>query len=363
MKRSFFGIIFIFILLLIMATTRTPQAKVTGLCSNCHTMHNSQGGAPMATYGSTNPENPGTGPKEFLARGTCFGCHGQVTANNIETIGGSDIPQVYHTNATDLAAGNFYHITKGSGSDAFGHNIKQLANAEDDADLNNPPGDQYAQTGIVAGSVGTTFTCAGAYGCHGDRGTTGNWAAMKGAHHTDDTSIDGLSTGTSYRFLNGVLGLENPTSSWQNVSSTDHNEYKGINGPGALTAGATSPANNTISGLCAECHGYYHGTGATETGGTASPWKRHPSDFSLPTSGEYASYTTYSVVAPVARVTITGSISGTVDPTGTDDDIIMCLSCHGAHATANYKFMRWDYKSTTLSTALSGCNVCHTSKN
>jgi predicted CXXCH cytochrome family protein len=178
---------------------------------------------------------------------------------------------------------------------------------------------------------------------------------MKGAHHTDDSTIDGNSVGSSYRFLKGVHGLENPTTAWRNVSATDHNEYKGATSQGASSR--TSPVNNTISGFCAECHGYYHGSAADETGGSVSPWKRHPTDFSLPSSGEYASYTTYSVVAPVAR-TNPSSISGTVNPGGTSDDIVMCLSCHGAHATANYKLMRWDNKAN-----MSGCVVCHTSKN
>jgi predicted CXXCH cytochrome family protein len=40
----------------------------------------------------------------------------------------------------------------------------------------------------------------------------------------------------------------------------------------------------------------------------------------------------------------------------------MCLSCHGAHATDYYKILRWDYRSSVLSTAISGCIVCHTSK-
>ncbi|MBE9582492.1 MAG: hypothetical protein IMF18_12860, partial [Proteobacteria bacterium] len=60
---------------------RTLQAEVSGPCVNCHTMHNSQGGLPMATYGDTsqNPEGAGSGPKAYLLRGTCFGCHAQIT--------------------------------------------------------------------------------------------------------------------------------------------------------------------------------------------------------------------------------------------------------------------------------------------
>ncbi|MCG2708765.1 MAG: hypothetical protein L6246_00355, partial [Thermodesulfovibrionales bacterium] len=74
----------------------------------------------MATYGG------GTGPNSCLTRGTCFGCHGMGPTKTV-TIGGSVIPQVYHTDASgDLAGGNFAYIlgAKGSGaSDAKGHNI------------------------------------------------------------------------------------------------------------------------------------------------------------------------------------------------------------------------------------------------
>jgi len=338
-----------------MAISGISQAKVTGVCSNCHTMHNSQNGAAMATYGSSNPEGAGTGTKEFLLRGTCFGCHAQMTSNYIETINDSKIPQVYHNNSTrDLAGGNFAYITghKGSGaSDTKGHNVIQLDNNDDT--LATPPGDQHS-TGIT----NANFTCAGQYGCHGNRATTGNYAAMKGAHHTDDGTIDGNSTGTSFRFLKGVLGLEYNTSDypWQDYDKDHHNEYKGATSPG--TSEKTAPAGSTISGLCAECHGYYHGSGTDETGGTASPWLRHPTDIVLKGSGEYTAYTTYSTIAPVARTDPT-SVSSTVTP-GTD--IIMCLSCHGVHATNYFKLMHWDYTNTTLSTALEGCNVCHTSK-
>ncbi|HIC91263.1 MAG TPA: hypothetical protein EYP21_04225 [Syntrophaceae bacterium] len=319
-------------------------------------MHNSQNGQPMATYGSSNPEGAGTGTKEFLLRGTCFGCHGQMTGNYIETIGSSKIPQVYHNNSTrDLAGGNFAYITgyKGSGaSDTKGHNVTQLNNNDDT--LSTPPGDQHATP-----VTNDNLTCAGVYGCHGDRSQTGNYAGIKGAHHTDDGTIDGNSTGTSYRFLKGVLGLENNESGyeWQNYDQDRHNEYYGVTNPGTPGSG-TSPANNTISGLCEECHGYFHGSATDEIGGTSSPFKRHPTDIVLPASGEYSAYTTYSTVAPVARTTVPSSPSSTVTP-GTD--VIMCLSCHGAHATDYYKLMRWDYKNWP-GAGTNGCNVCHTSK-
>jgi hypothetical protein len=348
------------------------EAKVTGVCSNCHTMHNSQNGTIVVSEG---PQSC------LLNRAGCLGCHGQNPSGSSNIIPLGNIPQVLHAATTDLAGGNFAYITgaktRGTGTDSntAGHNVIDLGTNE--TVLTSPPGDQHT-TGITA----TNFTCSGEYGCHGDRTVEDKLLSLKGVHHTDDSVLKfgtldltsqapssgtvGEKVGRSYRFLKGVKGGE--VSGWQaSISSTDHNEYFGDTTMGASSL--TFPANNTISGLCAECHGYFHGTGTDECGGTASPWKRHPTDTSLPSSGEYIAYTVYSTVAPVARTsawagwtTGGGAPSGTVTPTGTNDDIVMCLSCHRAHASPYFKMMRWDYKNWPAS-GTNGCNVCHTSKN
>ncbi len=346
------------------------EAKVTGNCSNCHTMHNSQNGQPMNFDSSATPN-------AYLLRGTCIGCHGQNPsgAQNIIPLG--NIPQVLHAATTDLAGGNFAYTTgaktrqTGTDSNTAGHNpAVDLGSAYRDTVLASPPGDQHT-TGIT----NVNFACAGQYGCHGNRTVvTDELSAIKGAHHTDDAvfkfgsinlSGQGGSTGLSYRFLLGVKGGED--TNWQATSSsTDHNEYLGDTSMGGSSA--TVPANNTISGLCAECHGNYHGTTASEAG-SASPWYRHPTDTSMTATGEYTAYTSYSFTAPVARTQSWsgwgsgGSASGTVGPSGTTDDIVMCLSCHRAHASPYFKMMRWDYKGWPASGGTNGCNVCHTSKN
>jgi hypothetical protein len=128
------------------------------------------------------------------------------------------------------------------------------------------------------------------------------------------------------------------------------------------------PFNKTMSGFCATCHGYFH---FLDSGGQfgvgddiISPFTRHPTDVILPTDNpidtEYESYTTYSVVAPVARTLVPSSISSAVTP---GSDVVMCLSCHGAHATNYDDMLRWEYRSGTLATAIAGCSVCHTDKN
>lgn len=351
--------VFCFLLFVLFCLPLSLEAKITGNCSNCHTMHNSQNGSAVVAEG---PQSC------LLARADCLGCHGQNPSGTQNIIPLGNVPQVLHSATTDLAGGNFkYNQTA---NDEKGHNVIDLGNQE--GTLTVPPGDQHA-TGIT----NLNFTCSGAKGCHGDRTVEDKLLSIKGAHHIDDTVLkfgsislggQGGSTGLSYRFLKGVKGGED--SNWEATlnATNDHNEYFGDTTMGVSSA--TAPANNTISGLCAECHGNFHGDGgAGDPGtGTTSPWLRHPTDISLPSSGEYVVYTTYNLTAPVARTsgwsgwtTGGGSPSGTVTPIGTTDDIVMCLSCHRAHASY-YKLMRWDYKGWPGNGQINGCNVCHTSK-
>ncbi|RLD93461.1 MAG: hypothetical protein DRI93_05285, partial [Aquificota bacterium] len=51
--------------------TGISMAKVTGVCSNCHTMHNSQGGSAVNN----------SGPYEYLLNDTCVGCHSNSSGN------------------------------------------------------------------------------------------------------------------------------------------------------------------------------------------------------------------------------------------------------------------------------------------
>ena len=357
---------FIFVLFATLFFASSAEARVTGPCSNCHTMHNSQNGQAMNFDSSSTPN-------ASLLRGDCIGCHGQNPSGSSNIIPLGNIPQVLHAATTDLSGGNFHHIVKGGGSDTFGHNIREINKPDGSMTGTTPPGDEFNQTGITWG-VGATFTCAGIYGCHGDRTISGSLVAVKGAHHTDDTVLkfgsisegsQGGATGLSYRFLKGVYGGED--NDWQNtVGVADHNEYKGA------TAGVegtiSTPGGGTISGLCAECHGKFHGDAADIGSG---PWLRHPTDIVLPSTAtkEYKYYNggigtnnPYSPDAPVARATITNVKSGVVTP-GTNDAIVMCLSCHRAHASPYYKMMRWDYKGWPGNGQTNGCNVCHTAKN
>jgi hypothetical protein len=367
------------IIFLIFLIVDNSFGKITGPCVNCHTMHNSQSGTVMATYGADGAAWKGTGPYPALTRGSCLGCHGMGGSNHIVNLGGSEIPQVFHTGGTDLAGGNFAYITAAKSrvtadQNSAGHNVIDLGSAYQETQNTVNPGQPH-------GVKNTTLTCAGVHGCHGWRDlcevSLGNFYAMRGAHHQN---TDGKCENNvrmvygSYRFLWGVKGLENTNSKWQNVSPTDHNEYFGETEPESWEPCAAchaphgcrdpnSPVNtvmDTISNFCAMCHRNFHllsGIG----GDTSSPFTRHPTDVVLPSSGEYSAYTTYSIEAPVARTIVPDSPSATVTP-GTD--VVMCLSCHSAHATPYADILRWNYEGMVAGGGGSGgCFTCHTQKN
>ncbi|OHB33227.1 MAG: hypothetical protein A2X84_03930 [Desulfuromonadaceae bacterium GWC2_58_13] len=326
------------------------EATVSGPCSDCHTIHNSQGGSSLNLDGSAAP-NPA------LTRGTCIGCHAQGGAK-IVNVNGNPFPQVMHGDSLDLAGGNFAYIygDKGSGAaDAKGHNVIDLGPA--DAVLTGPPGSWHGTP------YNSKLTCAGFMGCHGNPYTEDPFASISGAHHGRDSVLTGETVGTSYRFLKGVVGLEAPD--WQNRDSEHHNEYHGhtamvdadCEGCHSFRPGSSGVADMSISDLCVRCHSHFHEMD-TEGNGV---WLRHPSDILIPDSAEYSNFTAYNVDAPVGRVTVPTSASSSVTP-GTD--VVVCISCHVSHGSDHADLLRWDYAQMIAGGGSNenGCFICHTVK-
>ncbi|MFH7321397.1 cytochrome c3 family protein [Desulfurivibrio sp. D14AmB] len=369
-----------------MITPPGAGAVIRGICADCHTMHNSQEGGSMALDGG--------GANPMLTRGSCVGCHAQNGGEKIVTIGGNQFPQVMHTDPSgDLAAGNFAYISGGKGSgadDRKGHNVRDLLPRDGRHDY--PPGHTSDEHRAVLSS--DRLTCAGSGGCHGLRlsdafdgvGSGTGLIALKGAHHGNVDGLLNVASGVSdsYRFLDGVKGLENPDpdNRWQNAGSGSHNEYYGTVSPGAYLGFEWSfngcgrchvwndyiePPNRSISGFCATCHPDFHSlssgifTGVGPT--TSSPFLRHPTDIVLPNSGEYQHYTTYNVTAPVGRQVLPATPSSAVNP---GSDTITCLSCHLAHASDYSGMLRFDYGAMMAhqggAASGTGCFACHTTK-
>jgi len=353
-------LILILLFLGVVAFNGDSLAQVSiGICKDCHTMHYAQ--RLLETEGAVS--RPPAIPTAGLTTKDCVGCHAQGGSYSITKEG---IPQVYHTDANDLAAGSFKYVED---SDAKGHNVYGISGISADRVLDGriPPGysssyDPAIPTKYTANRY-SQVTCAGTFGCHGNRDYVDQADAVFGAHHEIDDCLkfgtinevyQGANVGTSYRFLYRVKGGED--DDWQYTKSpTDHNEYKGAEF--GNRTGQTWSTVDTISELCAECHGDFHSSSGI---GSGSPWSRHPTDKTLPGSGEYVLYIAYSeegkVTAPVARTTIPNAPSSTVTPGA---DSVMCLSCHRAHGSSYPDILRWDY--TNMGKG-EGCLTCHTEK-
>lgn len=351
-------LIFAFLCLSYFISSPKLLAISSQACSNCHTMHASyfEGASHIVSS-----------PKAVLLKVDCIGCHSSTTTGALSPQGA---PVVYHQSnpggtgpGKTLAGGDFYWMVQGNYTN--GHNVKELVATG----AVTPPGwDPSATSGSSYGSVAggsstwsSQLTCSGTYGCHGYHNNNDPLLAIKGAHHkninlsatkADSTTISQHPVAGAYRFLAGIYGLE--VSDWEwNATSTNHNEYYGVNG------NLNYSNKNTISYLCAQCHGYFHSQIDDSTSG--SPWLRHPTDIILPSDSnkDYINYTTYNLAAPVARQTVPSTPSSTVTP-GTD--IVMCLSCHRAHGSENAYILRWDYRGWPANGQTIGCSVCHTSK-
>ena len=381
MAFLFWGLIFFFLSVI------PGEARVHGICSNCHTMHNSQSGSVVTT----------AGPYGYLTVADCVGCHSSNTSNTIVTVGETRIPIVLNhapptyppdgSPSSTLAGGNFYWVEhKG---DQYGHNV-----ITPDATLEWAPGGD-TQFGVVPNSCGFE-------GCHKSLASirygpgpgplfnpiTGNGCigCHRAAHHANDEQnlqANGYKyvdeSGGGYRFLNkagaqfwdipphnppAVAGIEDPD--WeQNPSASRHNEYQDSPKPFAPLAYGQNAEG--ISDFCAGCHNSFHSwpAGGSPNGGSGNPWLRHPSGVELPDRGEYANYTVYNPLVPVARkdasILIGRGPSASVTP---GQDKVMCLSCHRAHGSPYPDMLRWDYSTCVTGSGNSecGCFVCHSTK-
>ena len=332
-------------------------------CNACHTMHNSQDGASMRF-------DAGTTPLPILLRGSCIYCHSGL--NTTATIA-VEPPKVIGTAAPTysglagtsaaggtLAGGDFWYV--GNVGDFAGHNVN-LVDAADATLGNTPPG---------GAALGAQLECAGTLGCHGDPAVLDPLGSLSGAHHAPHNDVtdvlDGLTVGTSFRYLLGTLGRED--TDWQfSETAADHNRYNGL----ARTADTAAATTATISGMCAGCHGSYHNSAVGTDGfgintnnadftAAGAQWIRHPTDYEMSAvAGEYANFTTYQPETPVGRLAASLGVAG--DDVNAGNRIVLCVSCHRAHGSPYADALRWSYGTMDVGTGVTnGCMNCHTAK-
>jgi len=354
-------------LLLMLAVALPGQARVSGPCANCHTMHNSQDGVTMAfsrdTDGTLRAE---TTPYNRLLKTDCVGCHTNTGSATIANLGSDTrVPIVYNTmeptyppdgsSSSTLAGGNFYWVA--NSGDQYGHNVHGISGP--DIRLTTAPGDNGYGSVCINCHGTLSSAVSGCQGCHVPR------------HHAGGSGVVVGNSEGWYRFLGskmidagygsgegGVIGIPDPD--WeQNPSSTRHNTYAGATdhsgGSGYMNA-------SSITQKCKGCHVNFHDDMAD--GGV---WLYHPNDVVIPASGEFSAYTTYDPRVPVARPNLAAG-DANFSQINHGSDVVSCISCHRAHGSPYPAMLRWGYRdwpgtdSHTGGPAFNGCAVCHTHK-
>lgn len=367
-KQKFVFLLVVAALLLFIFAAAPVLAKVTGECVNCHTMHNSQGAAPMPGAGSIS-EN---GQHAALTRGSCVGCHSNTGSETIKVLGSSRIPVVYNTvqPVNELAGGNFYWVKI---NEENGHNVLTIPGIVQDTKLSVAPASPVAANGGCDGCHAKTADCTS---CHspyhhgeGAKPVVGSDAQSNG-DSIKSVYYRFLANGSYFHTAGGVMGIEDPD--WEQTrSATKHNVYAGGSIPAVNSSGLIND-DGSMSNYCAGCHTKFH---SKVDSGSASPWLRHPNNYALPAdaSKEYRLYNSqdgtnvgpYNPEAPVARpdILVFNGAPNLVRP-GTDQ--VFCLSCHKPHGSPNKDILRWDYAGmiagTAGPTAKTGCFICHTTK-
>lgn len=341
MKKSILALTITLVCTAVVAVfSGTGYAAITGSCSSCHTMHNSQDGGAMAKDGSGNPL---TTPYAHLTMSTCIGCHFSAS----ESIPAPKIDGRYNVDST---AGGTFKDTGGAegevvASDSGVHNVDIALSAaigEDDIFDSVIPG-LASGTGMNNGKGSidpNDLTCAGANGCHGDASIEDNDGGIRGFHH-------GAKSGWRYLQIadDGDAVLGNGAADWElaisNGGGGEHNVY-------------SSDPSAGINKLCANCHPNFHGAGNTQDDG--GNWIRHPTDNTIPATWEP---TVDYRDNPFAFAEI-GSMNTTDDYTVTNAQVA-CISCHRAHGSPYDDILRWNYAAQDAgSDTAYGCLGCHT---
>jgi hypothetical protein len=291
-------------------------------CAGCHTMHNSQNGAPIDTTGG------GHGHAYLLKYGnssdTCLGCH----ASYGQFDGGAGFGP----------GGDFYWLTKTyswsshghssySYGDSHGHNIISPANGlTADATLTHAPGGDF---------LSSRLTCTSCHDPHGNQ----DFRLLYGTTGPGGPIYDGGRYDFSYP---APLAKGNPRTTY-------------VGGNGNETDSRHTIYKSGMSDWCANCHPNFQSDHTsnfvhpeTDMGSViAANYNAYVSTDDQ-TSGQAA--TAYWGLTPFEAVNAdldtADPANYTQGPEGVDQ--VMCLTCHRAHASAFPDAGRWDFSATFM---------------
>ena len=364
------------------------------ICADCHTMHNSDDGAPVveAGYGTGLAPNP-----EMLYRADwtdmCLSCHmqGQNTSataalpNVLDS--GWTAPIVMTLDGVDPAGiampgGDFYYsdLDPATGHNpaytagALGATATSLFMASDPILGDVPPG------GIIDGD--NEWSC---HTCHGMHSRfSGSYTAWRQiSRKVNGVVVSGDVTSFGVETATGNKGAT--AAGYEPLKSNSRGDVQGTNYvnkradtqalEGADLFLDESDINKNVyrggfSSFCSVCHGDFHGgNGETRTADNANTraggyWVRHPSNVAMNEAGSKYGINTYTAVVtnaqgtnpnpvgydwryplvqPDADFTVKIDVASMTDPaTAIGADRMMCLTCHKAHASEFNNMTRWD---------------------
>jgi hypothetical protein len=335
----------------IAGSSRPASPAVSSVCDDCHTMHASQDGQSPDGFVQDGSE----ATHAHLTLASCLGCHGL----NGSTVGGA--PNIFGKIPGEMtAAGTFAPFVVDNAGDDYHkvHNVRDMSPwTHDEREL------LYAIPGVDTGGQhmeldgASELYCAGYRGCHGrhDESCDTSDKGIKGFHH---------GTYEGYRYLQfydnsdhtPIKGKGSPDWEYRGADESNHNVYYAMDNMGATT-------DDSISALCAMCHGEFHGDDADEvrSGGN---WIRHPTENLLSAAG----FTMDSVNVDVMNnpFGFHGAYYEAVSTDNmanytTDGARVTCLSCHRAHGTHNPDILRFDYgtQNAGSTSVTTGCLGCH----
>lgn len=292
------------------------NAAVQGICSKCHTMHNSQNGAAVVAGGPFNKLLSGGG-------GTCVGCHAEAGVTNDAGTGlGNNAmaaPQVTQSgaNGTSFLTGGYFNATAASVHDASGFGGGAVL-------VSAAPGANGVRITEADGTISPlNLSCEN---CHD-----------AGGHHKPN----------AYRQIKNVTTTNNTPAPNYGVQASF---------PGDRAAAAYNATE--MNTFCASCHGGFHGANQKDAAGTAAgTWIRHPTDISMANPAVAGS-------APSIVAGYDNTVDNKVVPVGTNGtniDVVMCLSCHVPHGGPNADLLSFDYNTAQAGAggATTGCETCH----
>lgn len=339
MKKSLITLTIMLAAVAMIAAFSCPaMAQVGGQCSNCHTMHYSQGGE-SSMYESG-------GPFPALLTGGCIGCHTtDVSDPRHDT---NNTPYVMSSSNgfsdTNCLAGGFFPAPMVAGNNDNNHHGVMSSNTS------APAG--FDSSGTFTNYSGATdgLGCAGTNGCHGNQTDLSDMDAISGGHHKTSTTYRMLYVGTDT-----VCG--DPAADYEEVIIASPGTTVDLDGDdqnvNIYSAGTVLGTEATISELCGKCHGVFHGAGTTTDG----EWIRHPSDEALPTGWEMGGAYTFNGMDAKNNPFGFDNAEYTAGTTPTQ---VTCLSCHRAHGTANDDLLRWAYSTQSAGGGNDyGCLGCH----